>query len=217
DDTESEIAVFTRDTKINDVRHSLVPIEYPETSEEGVAYIYHIENWEDPKAAFRDIQYSLCDGSSGSPNVGCPFFGKDMDDLENKKWVQVKKAIKHCGGIKTCQLAGPNILEASHTKVDLETNPFICEDGYNNTSENRITRDDTNCNMLHPTGCHKKYYVEFKILTPLNLQRFPFVILISKGIYTHLSPPLSKTPICIKSELRKLIENSKEQLIDITA
>ncbi|CAB5371662.1 unnamed protein product [Rhizophagus irregularis] len=312
DDTESEIAVFTRDTKINDVRHSLVPIEYPETSEEGVAYIYHIENWEDPKAAFRDIQYSLCDGSSGSPNVGCPFFGKDMDDLENKKWVQVKKAIKHCGGIKTCQLAGPNILEASHTKVDLETNPFICEDGYNNTPENRITRvltrteyltaiktrcpypnnnftcgvhttnqwsefigcdkwkpnekghmslqikagvdinllkslfanqgkildqeDDTNCNMLYPTGCHKKYCVhlfqgltqklelkrlpcsvEFKMLTPLNLQRFSFVILISKGIHTHPPPPLSKTSTCIKSELRKLIENSKEQLINITA
>ena len=55
DDTESEIAVFTRDTKIKDVRHSLVPIEYPETSEEGVAYIYHIENWEDPKAAFHDV------------------------------------------------------------------------------------------------------------------------------------------------------------------
>ncbi|UZO20295.1 uncharacterized protein OCT59_012721 [Rhizophagus irregularis] len=29
DDTESEIAVFTRDTKIKDVGHSLVPIEYP--------------------------------------------------------------------------------------------------------------------------------------------------------------------------------------------
>ncbi|PKY15814.1 hypothetical protein RhiirB3_428072 [Rhizophagus irregularis] len=265
DDTESEIAVFTRDTKIKDVRYSLVPIEYPETSEEEVAYIYHIENWEDPKAVFRDIQYSLCDDSGSFSNVGCPFFGKDMDDPENKKWIQVKKAIKHCGDIKTYQLAGPNILKALHTKVNFETNPFICEDDYNNTSENRITRiltqtefigcdkwkpnekghislqikagidinllkslfanqrkildqkDDTNCNMLYPTGCHKKYCVEFKILTPLNLQRFPFVILISKGIYTHLSPPLSKTPICIKSELRKLIENSKEQLIDITA
>ena len=56
-----------------------------------------------------------------------------MDDPENKKWVQVQKAIKHCGGIKACQLAGPDILEASHTKVDLETNPFICENSSSNT------------------------------------------------------------------------------------
>ena len=55
------------------------------------------------------------------------------------------------------------------------------------------------------------------MLTPLNLQRFPFVILISKGIHTHPLPPPTKTPTCIKSELKKLIENSKEQLIDITA
>ncbi len=55
------------------------------------------------------------------------------------------------------------------------------------------------------------------MLTPLNLQKFPFVILISKGIHTHPPPPLSKTPTCIKSELKKLIENTKDQLIDITA
>lgn len=59
--------------------------------------------------------------------------------------------------------------------------------------------------------------VEFKMLTPLNLQRFPFVILISKGIHTHPPPPPSKTPTCIKSELQKLIENAKDQFIDITA
>ena len=57
DDEEFEVAVFTRDTRIKDVRHSLVPIEYPETSEEGIAYIYHIENWADPKAAFHDVSF----------------------------------------------------------------------------------------------------------------------------------------------------------------
>ena len=55
DDEVSEIAIFTRDTRISDVRHSLVPIEYPPTSEEGIAHIYHVENWTDPKAAFHDV------------------------------------------------------------------------------------------------------------------------------------------------------------------
>ncbi|CAB4477236.1 unnamed protein product [Rhizophagus irregularis] len=54
DDEESEVAVFTRDTLIKDVRHTLVPIEYPATSDEGIAYVYHVENWTDPKAAFHD-------------------------------------------------------------------------------------------------------------------------------------------------------------------
>ncbi|CAB5391889.1 unnamed protein product [Rhizophagus irregularis] len=51
DDEESEVAVFTRDTLIKDVRHTLVPIEYPATSDEGIAYVYHVEN---SKAAFHD-------------------------------------------------------------------------------------------------------------------------------------------------------------------
>ncbi|CAB4445035.1 unnamed protein product [Rhizophagus irregularis] len=54
DDEKSEVAVFTRDTLIKDVRHTLVPIEYPATSDEGIAHMYHVENWTDSKAAFRD-------------------------------------------------------------------------------------------------------------------------------------------------------------------
>ena len=50
-----------------------------------------------------------------------------------------------------------------------------------------------------------------------NLQSYPFIILISKGIHKHPSPPLSKTPSCIKLELKKLIENTKDQFMDITA
>ena len=49
------MAIFTRDTKIKDIRHSLVPIEYPATSSEEIAYIFNVENWSDPKAAFHDV------------------------------------------------------------------------------------------------------------------------------------------------------------------
>ncbi|PKC16267.1 hypothetical protein RhiirA5_369980 [Rhizophagus irregularis] len=43
DDEKSEVAVFTRDTLIKDIRHTLVPIEYPATSDEGIAYVYHVK------------------------------------------------------------------------------------------------------------------------------------------------------------------------------
>jgi hypothetical protein len=37
----------------------LVPIEYPATSDEGIAHVYHVENWTDPKAAFHDVSFEL--------------------------------------------------------------------------------------------------------------------------------------------------------------
>jgi len=37
-------------------------------------------------------------------------------------------------------LAGPEILNASHTEVDIETNPFICENGSSNTPADSLIR-----------------------------------------------------------------------------
>ena len=56
------------------------------------------------------------------------------DDPENKRWIQVKKAIKHYGGVKTCKLASSDILEASHSDVNLKTNPFICKNDLTSTN-----------------------------------------------------------------------------------
>lgn len=40
---------------IADIRHSLFPIEYPESSDNGIAYVFHVENWTDKKAVFNDV------------------------------------------------------------------------------------------------------------------------------------------------------------------
>jgi hypothetical protein len=34
-------------------------IEYPPTSEEGIAIIYHVEGWENVEAAFADVSLTL--------------------------------------------------------------------------------------------------------------------------------------------------------------
>lgn len=41
---------------ITDIRHSLFPIEYPNTSNDGIVYVFHIENWTDKKAVFSDVK-----------------------------------------------------------------------------------------------------------------------------------------------------------------
>ncbi|CAB5358453.1 unnamed protein product [Rhizophagus irregularis] len=56
EDTEIYI---TKHITVKTIIHSLVPIEYPPTSERGIAIIYHIEGWENKDAVFSDVQYSI--------------------------------------------------------------------------------------------------------------------------------------------------------------
>ncbi|CAG8663976.1 11565_t:CDS:2, partial [Scutellospora calospora] len=51
---ENTVTYFTKELIAKIVNHILTPIEYPATSPEGVAYIFNIENWEKPLAAFKD-------------------------------------------------------------------------------------------------------------------------------------------------------------------
>jgi len=40
---------------VKTIIYSLTPLEYPPTSEEGVAIIYHVEKWNNKEAAFADV------------------------------------------------------------------------------------------------------------------------------------------------------------------
>ena len=44
---------------VKTVIHSLIPIEYPPTSKEGVAIIYHIDGWENKEMAFMDVNIKI--------------------------------------------------------------------------------------------------------------------------------------------------------------
>ncbi len=55
--SESEDAeiYLTKSMIVKTIIHSLTPLEYLPTSEEGVAIIYYIEGWNNKEAAFADI------------------------------------------------------------------------------------------------------------------------------------------------------------------
>ncbi|RIA79807.1 hypothetical protein C1645_839881 [Glomus cerebriforme] len=79
-ESEEETEIYLmKQLSIKTVIHSLIPIEYPPTSEEGVAIIYHVEGWENKEAAFANIQYPL-GKPSGQNNVNCPYLG-DIDEV----------------------------------------------------------------------------------------------------------------------------------------
>jgi hypothetical protein len=46
---------------VKTIIHSLIPMEYPPTSKEGVAIVYHIEGWENKEAAFADVNIKFYD------------------------------------------------------------------------------------------------------------------------------------------------------------
>ena len=41
---------------ITDIHHSLFPIEYPDISDNGIVYVFHVENWTYKKAVFNDVK-----------------------------------------------------------------------------------------------------------------------------------------------------------------
>lgn len=40
---------------VKTIIYSLIPIEYPSTSKEGVVIVYHVERWNNVEKAFKDV------------------------------------------------------------------------------------------------------------------------------------------------------------------
>ncbi|CAJ0838686.1 2908_t:CDS:2 [Entrophospora sp. SA101] len=85
-----------------------MPIEYPEISNEAIAYIFYVKEWNDVSSVTNDVIKNsvflfklthMDEPSGGSSKVGCPYF--------------------------VCPLAGNEILNAYHKTVNLENNQFI--------------------------------------------------------------------------------------------
>lgn len=52
---EKTLALINTIYHITDIRHSLFPIEYPDSSDDGIAYVFHVKNWTDKKAVFNNV------------------------------------------------------------------------------------------------------------------------------------------------------------------
>ncbi|GBC31766.2 uncharacterized protein OCT59_013015 [Rhizophagus irregularis] len=104
---EKTLALINTIYHITDIRHSLFPIEYPDSSNNGIANVFHVENWTNKKAVFSDIQYSLGKPSGAHSNVPCLFLG-----------VKCKDEKKTCQGVKFCSIAAPDLINMTHTVVD---------------------------------------------------------------------------------------------------
>ena len=55
EENEETIAIFSRKKQVNEVYYSAVPIEYPKTSEAGVATAYNITGWKNPRDCWKNV------------------------------------------------------------------------------------------------------------------------------------------------------------------
>ncbi|CAG8486750.1 2233_t:CDS:2, partial [Dentiscutata heterogama] len=77
-----------------------IPIEFPATSNEGVAYNFN-------------IQYSM-EGGGSSSKINCPYLN-----------CYVKKVVRRCTSVKVCEYTDNEIKNSSHYEVDKNKDFFI--------------------------------------------------------------------------------------------
>ncbi|PKB94436.1 hypothetical protein RhiirA5_438789 [Rhizophagus irregularis] len=55
DENDGTVAFFTSKLQVPKIIYTTVPVEYPETSLEGVATIYNVTGWKNHMDAFSDV------------------------------------------------------------------------------------------------------------------------------------------------------------------
>jgi hypothetical protein len=59
-DKENEnINLITDKMRVGEIRYSVLPMEYPPTSAEGIAIVYNIETWDNYEQAFSNVSSIL--------------------------------------------------------------------------------------------------------------------------------------------------------------
>ncbi|CAB4481210.1 unnamed protein product [Rhizophagus irregularis] len=306
---ENTLALISSVYHITDIRHSLFPIEYPDTSDDGIAYVFHVENWTDKKAVFNNIQYGLGKPGGAHSNIFCPFLG-----------VQCKDDKKSCQGVKICKIATPEFKDVTHSTVDLNMdlssrnssfltissshqirlntqeeylavinskccyNNYTCNGQpvirYHKTNRSNVNQyfigcsayifgtrhryisgkpnvdknllkellgnegrisnvnGDKNCFTLIPSASQKQkcpipHIIDGKVellplvktgcnvifhkYEPLDLESCPYIVMVVKNTHSHPPPPPHRTPNHLQQDLKSLIENSNDLLIDSTS
>ncbi|CAB4384848.1 unnamed protein product [Rhizophagus irregularis] len=56
DEEEDSIAIFSRKTHVQEIHYATVPIEYPKTSEYGIATVYNITGSKNPRDCWKNVE-----------------------------------------------------------------------------------------------------------------------------------------------------------------
>ncbi|CAB5346447.1 unnamed protein product [Rhizophagus irregularis] len=83
DEEEDSIAIFSRKKHVQEVHYATVPIEYPKTSEYGVATVYNIT--EERKKALKERELQICVQEAAARKALAEAEAMELINLEKKK------------------------------------------------------------------------------------------------------------------------------------
>ncbi|KAF0559044.1 hypothetical protein F8M41_007016 [Gigaspora margarita] len=189
---------ITKNLYVDEICYSILPMEYPITSEKGVAIIFNVEYVEahTKSQEYADkyidvIQYDLIKRSNRE-EVNCYFIN-----------TKVKNTCWHCQGIKVCEFFQDR--NKGHCNVDIDTD-FINVDKSHMRYKDRLEKScdgifaynskRITCGFLHyingtlKEGILKKLDCNVKFFRIVPIERkVPYVILVCKGKHSHPPPP----------------------------
>ncbi|CAG8690372.1 43933_t:CDS:10 [Gigaspora margarita] len=189
---------ITKNLYVDEICYSILPMEYPITSEKGVAIIFNVEYVEahTKSQEYADkyidvIQYDLIKRSNRE-EVNCYFIN-----------TKVKNTCWHCQGIKVCEFFQD--INKGHCNVDIATD-FINVDKSHMRYKDRLEKScdgifaynskRITCGFLHyingtlKEGILKKLDCNVKFFRIVPIERkVPYVILVCKGKHSHPPPP----------------------------
>ncbi|RHZ86523.1 hypothetical protein Glove_50g13 [Diversispora epigaea] len=237
--SENEEEVYiTKNTSVETILHSLTPIEYPPTSINGVAIIFHVEGWQNADAAFTDDRtcqgLKICEFASSEllemihKTVE---FNSDLrlkiseelstDNVKNNTFVKWRSNEKYHQFISIQENTDLNLLRQLLDGLwEGESDEPInnCFTVLHNSSKKtycphpHCERNIVKQGSIIQKTCNVKY----SKLIPLDIKKCPYIILVSRGIHSHPPPPPNRVPITIRDRLQELIHQANDNTGDVT-
>ncbi|KAJ7312830.1 hypothetical protein DFH08DRAFT_717029, partial [Mycena albidolilacea] len=139
------------------------------------------------------VDFNIQDGSLHLEYVAAVFTGDTEEALQIERAAREKSV----GPLAVCQNVTNYSSQRNHCPVDHRKH----EDGP----------------LVRHQMCRIDCHVKFRAWIPVNRSECPYILITSEGVHKHPIPLPEKTPQAVRSQLLTLLQNLRQDLLDMTA
>ncbi|CAB4422151.1 unnamed protein product [Rhizophagus irregularis] len=205
-ESEETLAFFTSQLRVPKVIYTTVPIEYPDTSSEGVATVYNVTGWKNHTDAFSDIQYST-NGSGEHCSV-------DFDSEIFQHYTQQNNNNTKEAKTYTLFLAAKDTPCSASVQDTVKCSMILSKSCKRKKCDMPHTHNGT---IVRGEIIDKPCQVRFIKFIPYDIVKCPFVALVCVGTHNHPPPAPERIPSGIKNNLESLITQAIQQDDNVTS
>ncbi|GBC07795.1 hypothetical protein RclHR1_00770008 [Rhizophagus clarus] len=219
---EETYVFFTSILRVSRVVYTTVPVEYPDTSPEGVATVYNITSWKNYVDVFSDIINNTKEAKSyflylAVKESVCTF---KRDNVSCEGGLRIGKITDYQTSITSYFIGCNKYQKKMKNSIDLlELNQQKLMLRYYKIYlwQYKYMPHVDNGNVIRGEIIQKSCPVCFIKFIPDNIIDCPFVALVCVGVHNHPASAPERTPTTIKSNLQSLIEQAIHEDIIVTS